>query len=268
MTKVNVPIAKTFGWLGVNGTETEPPDGKVRTEELFIKAGESRTVLIETESEELIWSADVSDGSLLRLIQVSSGGKRQISRILVKCGQNARFEWYRIILGGTEVFDQCTAELKGDGSSFQAEIGYRLKGQESLDMNVEALHIGRKTKSMIHASGVMSGESSKILRGTIDLRKGCKGAVGNELEEVLLLDPSVKNRSVPVILCSEEDVVGNHGATIGRLDEQLSYYLQTRGLSAKEAEKMMARARVKTVIGKIPDEAIRERILKMEEMDA
>ena len=159
-------------------------------------------------------------------------------------------------------------ELKGDGSSFAAEIGYRLTGHDQLDVNVEAVHLGRKTESAIHASGVMSGESGKILRGTIDLRKGCKGAVGNEIEEVLLLDPGVRNRSVPVILCAEEDVVGNHGATIGRLDEELAFYLQTRGLSREQVEQMMARARLDAVIRKIPDEAVRNRLLNTEETDA
>ena len=75
-------------------------------------------------------------------------------------------------------------------------------------------------------------------------------------------------RSVPVILCAEEDVVGNHGASIGRLDEGISYYLQTRGMTPEEVERMMARARLEAVIRKIPEEAVRNRLLETEEKDA
>lgn len=263
---INVPIAKTFGWLGANGTETEPPVTR-NAKEVFLEAGESRTEILESDSEGQDFSASVAENAVLRLIQVTTGDGRRISRIHVRCGKNARFEWYRVILGGTEIFDQCTAELEGDSSFFQTEIGYLLKGQMNYDANVEAIHLGRKTGSRIHASGVMGGNSRKILRGTIDLRKGCKGAEGNEMEEVLLLNPGVTNRSIPVILCAEEDVVGNHGATIGQLDERLSFYIQTRGLNARQVEKMMARARIETVIRKIPDEHIRCRLLKMEELN-
>lgn len=267
MAKVNVPIAKTFGWLGANGTEAAVP-GDRRTEKVRLQAGETRTVVLETGKESWDWEAVLEEGALLRLIQLTGDGGENVNTVRVTCGEQARFEWYRVILGGGPVYDQCTAELAGDGSSFTAEIGYRLSGENLLDMNVEAIHLGRRTKSAISASGVMSGESRKILRGTIDLRKGCKGSEGNEMEEVLLLDPRVRNRSVPVILCAEEDVVGNHGASIGRLDEGLSYYLQTRGMTPEEVERMMARARLEAVIRKIPEEAVRNRLLETEEKDA
>ncbi len=267
MSMVNTPITKTFGWLGANGTETEVP-GAIRRERVEVKAGETRQAVLETGVDSWDWEAELAEGAVLRLIQIQTGGGKSVNSVRVRCGKGARFEWYRIILGGGPVYDHCSAELAGDGSSFAAEMGYRLRGEESLDMNVEAIHLGRKTESALRASGVMNGSSSKILRGTIDLRRGCKGAVGNEMEEVLLLDPRVRNRSVPVILCAEEDVVGNHGASIGRLDENLSYYLQTRGMTPEEVERMMARARIEAVIRRIPDEEIRRGLIEREEEDA
>ena len=259
MSTVNTPIAKTFSWLGANGTQTDLPE-QTRKDRIRVAAGETRVVALDTGEASWDWEAELEEGATLKLIQIQTGGDRSVNSVRVDCGKNARFEWYRVILGGGPVFDHCSAVLRGNGSSFAAEMGYRLRGEESLDMNVEAIHLGRKTESALNASGVMSGKSTKILRGTIDLRKGCKGAVGNEMEEVLLLDPGVRNRSVPVILCAEEDVVGNHGASIGRLDENLSYYLQTRGMTPEEVERMMARARVEAVIRKIPDEDIRKRL--------
>lgn len=44
--------------------------------------------------------------------------------------------------------------------------------------------------------------------------------MGNEKEDVLLLDDTIVNQTIPLILCNEEDVEGNHGATIGKLDEE------------------------------------------------
>ena len=62
------------------------------------------------------------------------------------------------------------------------------------------------------------------------------------------------NKSVPVILCEEEDVDGRHGASIGRLSEDMLYYLETRGLSEKEATVMMVRGRLHSIAREIPDD--------------
>ncbi|HAJ74036.1 MAG TPA: Fe-S cluster assembly protein SufD, partial [Lachnospiraceae bacterium] len=74
---------------------------------------------------------------------------------------------------------------------------------------------------------------------------------------VLMMDDGVSNQTIPLILCGEEDVSGNHGATIGRLDEKLMFYMQSRGMNTEEIYEMMARARIDAVIRKIPDEKTR-----------
>ena len=71
-------------------------------------------------------------------------------------------------------------------------------------------------------------------------------------EDVLLIDEQVRNRTIPVILCSEEDVAGSHGATIGRLDEDVLFYLQSRGMDRESVYEMMAQARLNAVIERIP----------------
>lgn len=73
--------------------------------------------------------------------------------------------------------------------------------------------------------GALRDGAKKIFRGTIDFKTGASDSVGNELENVLMLGDDVENKTVPVILCSEENVVGNHGATIGELDEDTMFYL-------------------------------------------
>ena len=87
------------------------------------------------------------------------------------------------------------------------------------------------------------------------LRQGASDSVGNEQETVLMLGEDVENKTVPVILCSEENVVGNHGATIGELDEDTLFYLASRGISREQAENMMARAGVERLKSLIADEA-------------
>ena len=61
---------------------------------------------------------------------------------------------------------------------------------------------------------------------------------------MLLIDDDVINKSIPVILCGEEDVEGAHGATIGKLDEELLLYMKSRGIPEKEIYEIMAKARI------------------------
>ena len=86
------------------------------------------------------------------------------------------------------------------------------------------------------------------------------GWFGNEKEDVLMMDDEVQNQTIPLILCAEEDVVGNHGATIGRLDDSLMFYLESRGMDRDQIYEMMAKARLDSVIRLIPDEKWREDI--------
>ena len=261
---VNKPIVNTFGWLHVNGTKIDAP-ADVETATYKLDENDERTVVTDLSAASHI-TAEVGKNATLRLVQIRRGGNETcVNDLSVQCAEGARFEWYRVVLGGAATYDNCSVELAGDRSSFAAEIGYRLGGDGALDVNCEAIHTGKKTESAINASGVLSDRASKLLRGTIDLRNGCKGAMGNELEDVLLMDETVRNRSVPVILCAEEDVVGNHGATIGRLDENVVYYLESRGMARDAIYEMMARSKLDAVIRKIPDEATRNELLGTED---
>lgn len=258
---INKPIAETFGWLHAGGTAVDLPEEpeKIR---YVLAPGETRTVVLEDSVPYTEIRAELSEGASLHFIEVKSpdGPEKTYADIHAVCGKDAHFCWTRLLFDGRETCDNCSAELAGEGSSFTADIGYRLSSDHIYDVNCEAIHTGKRTESRILSSGVLADEADKLLRGTIDFRNGCAGAVGSESEEVLLLSENIRNRSVPVILCDEEDVVGNHGASIGRPDEELLYYMESRGLREEEAVELLAAAKLAAVVNRIPDEKIREEI--------
>ena len=149
----------------------------------------------------------------------------------------------------------CRVVLKGKGSSLKTDIGYMVNNDGRLDMNYEAVHEGKVTESEINAAGVLKNGAFKLFRGTIDFKKGAAGAVGNEKEDVLLLDDNVVNQTIPIILCAEEDVEGNHGATIGEIDEQIMLYMQARGLSREQVYEEISKVQKAAAVqvSKAPD---------------
>ncbi|KUE74040.1 hypothetical protein AUQ37_06605 [Candidatus Methanomethylophilus sp. 1R26] len=130
-------------------------------------------------------------------------------------------------------------------------------GDTVLDMNYEAVHRGKRSESRMDADGSLCDRSRKTFRGTIDFRSGCVGSKGSEKEDILMFDDGAENRTVPLILCAEEDVEGDHGATIGRLDDEVLFYMGSRGIDAQSAYRAVADARLRKLCRAIPDAGIR-----------
>ncbi len=195
-------------------------------------------------------------GARVKLVQVQLLGQGFIHLNDVGCelAADARFELLQLQLGACAIYNGVRTELVGAGSDFAAAIGYYGRSAQKLDMNFIANHYGKKTTCAMSADGVLQQGAHKLYRGTIDFKNGCAGAIGDEKETVLLLSDDVVNQTIPLILCSEEDVQGNHGASIGKLDEELLFYLMSRGFSEQEAVNMMAKAKIDALCRQIDDE--------------
>ncbi len=202
----------------------------------------------------------LENGSKLTLVQVQTIDKNAeiYNDVGAVAGDNASFNLIQIILGGKDNYYGSLTCLEGEGSEVNTEIAYSMDSLRKLDMNYESDHTGKGTASAMKVNGVLKGEASKTFRGTIDFHRGCAGAVGSETEDVFLLDDTVINKTVPLILCDEEDVEGSHGATIGRADESLLFYMASRGIPEQEAFKLIERAKIDAVASKIPDEKAAE----------
>lgn len=75
---------------------------------------------------------------------------------------------------------------------------------------------------------------------------------------MLLLGDDVVNKTIPLILCTEEDVKGSHGASIGELEQGMLFYFEARGISKSEAEKIVAKARLEKLCQETADEKAAE----------
>ncbi|WP_024866117.1 SufB/SufD family protein [Butyrivibrio sp. FCS014] len=175
------------------------------------------------------------------------------------CFEEGGINLVTLELGGSRVWSSAYVYLAGKESSFTNNMGYLCRDDHNLDMNYVADQRGKKTESSMNFKGVLMGTASKTFRGTIDFKYGSSGSVGDEQEDALLLSPDVINKTMPVILCQEEDVEGRHGATIGQLGEDLLFYMQTRGIDEEEAKRIMIKARLESVARMIPDPEIMQK---------
>ena len=205
----------------------------------------------------------VEDGAELTLVQIQETKNGTFNNdIGGKVGEKGKFRLIQLITGGHDNRFGSFVSLEGKKAEFASDTGYELNGSDRLDINTVSDHTGKKTLANINVAGVLRGTSRKLFRGTIDFHRGCAGAKGDEMESVLLMDDDVENKTIPVILCDEEDVEGNHGASIGKIDEDLMFYLESRGMNEEAIYEMMAKAKIDSIIAKIPDEETRKALLK------
>ncbi len=151
--------------------------------------------------------------------------------------------------------------MSGEESKVNLDLVYLGEKEKKLDFTSRIEYQAAKTNGQVRARGVLLGKSKKVLRDTLDFVSGSKGAKGREEEDVLMLSKDVRNISVPLLFCGEDDVQGEHAASSGRPSESTLFYLMSRGLSEADAKKLLAESKFAAVLEEMMDEALKEEIL-------
>lgn len=193
-------------------------------------------------------------------IQTLSDKSTHLDANVAKMEDGATINYVLIELGAKHSVTNFRTDLDGYKSSANMHNVYIGDKDRNIDINYLINHYGKETKSSIEARGALKDESNKIFRGTIDFKKGASKSKGTEVEYTVLLSPKVRNRSVPVLLCTEEDVEGQHAASAGKIDDNKLFYLMTRGFSEKEAKKLIIEASMRPIIDMIPEKTAKEEI--------
>lgn len=192
----------------------------------------------------------------VKIVQLQTLGKDfyNIDDIGTTCADNAIVEITQLELGAKRNWLGVNMALPGTKSEAHLQTKYLTTQDQNVDMNYVVDITGKKTDSTIISDGILMHNAKKLLRGTLDFKRGCKGSVGNESENVLLLDGQVENKSIPTILCGEEDIEGNHSASIGEMDEGQLFYLRTRGLSDQDIRHMQIESRTQLMCNDLPEQ--------------
>ena len=170
---------------------------------------------------------------------------------------------YTIIdFGGKNSITNYYSNIKGKESENNLNTIYLGKDNQLFDLNYIGELRGEKSNINIEVQGALKDNAKKHFKGTIDFKKGCKKATGNENEACMLLSDTAKSISLPMLLCSEEDVEGNHSSSAGKVGEKELYYIMSRGFSLKEAMKLMVKARFNKILENIKNKALKEEIIE------
>ncbi|MGH8946572.1 MAG: Fe-S cluster assembly protein SufD [Acidimicrobiia bacterium] len=152
--------------------------------------------------------------------------------------------------------------LQGDGSSSDLVGLYFGEGSQTLDYRLVINHVGKSTTSNIFLKGAVEDEAESVFTGLLRIEKDAVKTSTFETNRNLVLSENAKAHSVPnlEILCN--DVICGHGSSVGPLEEEHLYYLQSRGLTRTRAERLLIRGFFQEVIDRLPIEGLEAPVSK------
>lgn len=176
---------------------------------------------------------------------------------------NSLLKYYIIDFGGKNSITNYYSNIKGDFANNDIKTIYLGNNLQRFDINYIAHLRGKKSNVDIEVQGALKDTAKKNFKGTIDFKKGAIKATGNENEACLLLSDKARSISLPMLLCSEEDVTGNHSSSAGKVGTKELFYIMSRGFSLKEAQKLMVNAKFNKILESMKNEELKDEIEKI-----
>lgn len=170
-------------------------------------------------------------------------------KLVVKKNEDKVFPF--VWVNGKEKEVVIEARLVGEGASLTVVGIFLGSDAHSVVFNTNVVHDAPRTKSLTTLRGVFLNRASINNDGMVRINKGAKGADGFFASKILLFDDA-KGRSVPSLEIDENDLKAGHASTVGKPDENQLFYLQSRGLSEKEAEKLIVSGFFEPLIQFVP----------------
>lgn len=201
----------------------------------------------------------------IKTFQDWGGGEvYDISVKRVTIARDAHARWFPIHLGGhltKQTLDIVTTE---DGADMRHNGVYFTQNDEHLDLFTTDLHESGNTTGDTVWKGAATGSSRASYEGLIEIREHCQNTHTYLQTHSLMLSKQAKIDAIPSLIVKTDDVSASHGGTVGEVDENLVFYMRTRGIDRETAIRILVEGFFEPVISQFEDERlelmVRERI--------
>jgi Fe-S cluster assembly protein SufD len=154
-------------------------------------------------------------------------------------------------------------DLVGEGADVKMRAVAVSSDDNIQNVDVFMTHKAPHTFGDMTNIGIANKRGKIILNGVEKIEKGMKQANAFQTLKGIITSDLASVEVNPILLIDEYDVKAGHGATIGKIEEDVLYYLMSRGLTKKESEKLIINGFLKPVIDEIDDEPLRERFVSL-----
>jgi Fe-S cluster assembly protein SufD len=193
-------------------------------------------------------------------LQNEHNGASQVNSQYITQDTNSHVTLNTITLHGGMVRNNLFVKMDGEGAEnfshglFLTDYGQHIDTYTFID------HAKPHCTSFQHFKGVLDDFSTGAFNGRILVRRDAQKTLAYQKNNNLLLTNDAKMNSKPQLEIYADDVKCSHGATMGQLDQEAMFYLQSRGIGKEESRMLLMYAFANEIIEKIKVEPIRERI--------
>jgi len=173
---------------------------------------------------------------------------------------DARIEWLLGDMNHGNTIANTTTILKGNGSSADVKSVAIANGSQKENFVSRVVHIGTHTESNILSRGVMLDEATAIFNGITEMKKGAQKANGEQAENILMIGERARGDANPILLIDEDDVMAGHAASVGPISPLQLYYMMSRGVKRKEAERLIINGFLAPVLDNLLIEGMKKRL--------
>jgi Fe-S cluster assembly protein SufD len=201
-------------------------------------------------------SAD--NGANLSYVSLQILGDRawSLARLAARGGSDATVRTFTVGLGAD--YDRVRADVSVDGKGAHSEIlsAYLGDGTQVHDIRTLQDHVAPRTTSELLCQGAVAGTSRSVYSGLIRVHRGAIKTDARQTNNNLVLDEGAHADSVPNLDILENDVKCSHASTVGPIDEDQRYYIESRGVSPDVAEGLIVQGFFDAIIDRGPIPAL------------
>lgn len=177
--------------------------------------------------------------------------------------KDATINWALGVMNEGNVIADFDSDLIGEGSHAELKAVAISSGKQTQGIDTRVTNYGRHSVGHIIQHGVIREKGTLTFNGIGHIIKGAKGSDAQQESRVLMLSDKARGDANPILLIDENDVTAGHAASAGRVDPDEMYYLMSRGLHKAEAERLVIRGFLGSVIGAIPLKEVRTELTEV-----
>ena len=195
-------------------------------------------------------------------VQQESLDAFHVASLHAHTSRNARFSSHSFALGGKLVRNDAFAILDGEGGDCTLNGLYIADRERLVDNHTSIDHAKPHATSHELYKGILDGTAHAVFNGRIIVRKDAQKTDSKQTNKNLVLSDDAVIDTKPELQIWADDVRCTHGATIGQLDEEMMFYLRSRGIGSAEARSLLIYAFAKDVVDRVKVPALRESLEK------
>ncbi|MBM7586192.1 Fe-S cluster assembly protein SufD [Bacillus pakistanensis] len=176
-------------------------------------------------------------------------------------GRDARIDWALGMMNDGDTISENVTNLVGDGSIGDTKSVVVGRGKQKQNFTTKVVHFGKNSEGYILKHGVMKDEASSIFNGIGKIEHGATKSNAEQESRVLMLSEKARGDANPILLIDEDDVTAGHAASVGRVDPLQLYYLMSRGIPKKEAERLIIHGFLAPVVNQLPIEGVKKQLV-------